>query len=131
MDLLQRLNGSALKGKGQSLVRDLDEHPLIRNKDSLLDKTLRIKMDSPIFRELQDAIEPPGGSKDLLGMAEHVITNIYALGEHLDALCNEIIQQIPLRSPPPVVVQDFGYIQRSEYSQQHRDHARRYRCLFQ
>jgi hypothetical protein len=36
-------------------------------------------------------IEHPGGSKDRLGMAELVITDIYALGEHLDALCNEII----------------------------------------
>ena len=66
---------------------DLDEHPLIRNKDSLLDKPLRIKMDNPIFRKLQDAIGHPGGLKDWFGMVEDVITTVYALGEHPDALC--------------------------------------------
>ena len=68
---------------------DLDEHPLIRNKGLLLDRTLRItsKMDNPISLKLQDSIEHPGGSKDWFGMAEHVITTVCALGEHQDALC--------------------------------------------
>ena len=68
---------------------DLDEPPLIRNKGLLLDKTLRItgKMDNPLFFKLQDSIGHPGRSKDLLWMTEHVITTVYALGEHPDALC--------------------------------------------
>ena len=70
---------------------DLDEHPLIRSEALLLDKTLRIKMDNPSFRKLQSAIWHPGGSKDWFGMAEHVITTVYALGEHPDVLCHKFI----------------------------------------
>ena len=66
---------------------NFDEHPLIRNEDSLLDKTLRIEMDNPIFRKLQDAIGHPGGLKDWFGMVEHVIPTVYAFGEHSDVLC--------------------------------------------
>jgi hypothetical protein len=58
-------------------------------------------------------------------MAEYVSTTVYVLGEHPDALCHKIIYQVPLRSAPSAVVQDPGYIQRSEYSQQHCDSAMR------
>ncbi|RDB27013.1 Condensin complex subunit 1 [Hypsizygus marmoreus] len=78
---LQRLNGSAKKIKG-----------------SLLDKTLRIEMENPIFRKLQTAIELPCRSKDWFGLAEQAINTIYALGEHPDILCNDIIKKLTVRA---------------------------------
>ncbi|KAG0695301.1 non-SMC mitotic condensation complex subunit 1-domain-containing protein [Suillus ampliporus] len=78
---LQRLNGSAKKVKG-----------------SLLDKTLRMEMGNPIFRKLQDAIEHPCRSKDWFGMAEQAINTIYALGEHPDELCNNLIKNLTRRA---------------------------------
>ncbi|KAF9225678.1 hypothetical protein BS17DRAFT_750004 [Gyrodon lividus] len=78
---LQRLNGSAKKVKG-----------------SLLNKTLRMEMDNPVFRKLQDAIEHPCSSKEWFGMAEQAINTIYALGEHPDDLCNELIKNLTRRA---------------------------------
>ncbi|KAG6897024.1 hypothetical protein C0992_004552 [Termitomyces sp. T32_za158] len=78
---LQRLNGSAKKVKG-----------------SLLDKTLRLEMDNPIFCKLQAAIETPCRLKDWFGLAEQAINTIYALGEHPDVLCNEIIKNLTRRA---------------------------------
>ena len=72
---LQRLNGSAKKVKG-----------------SLLDKTLRLEMDNAIFRKLSDMILYPTHSREWFGMAEQAINTIYALGEHPDVLCNDIIK---------------------------------------
>ncbi|TDL22771.1 hypothetical protein BD410DRAFT_898004 [Rickenella mellea] len=77
---LQRLNGSAKKVKG-----------------SLLDKTLRLEMDNPIFRKLQDMVENPCRSKEWFGMAEQAINTVYALGEHPDVLCNELIKNLMRR----------------------------------
>ncbi|KAG6899327.1 hypothetical protein C0995_006312, partial [Termitomyces sp. Mi166 len=77
---LQRLNGSAKKVKG-----------------SLLDKTLQLEMDNPIFRKLQATIEMPCHSKDWFSLAEQAINAIYALGEHPDVLCNEIIKNLTRR----------------------------------
>jgi condensin complex subunit 1 len=65
---------------------------------SLLDKTLRIEMDSPIFRKLQDMIEQPCRLKDWFALAEQAINTIYALGEHPDRLCNEIIKNLTVRA---------------------------------
>ncbi|KAG2363022.1 non-SMC mitotic condensation complex subunit 1-domain-containing protein [Suillus spraguei] len=90
---LQRLNGSAKKVKG-----------------SLLDKSLRMEMDNPIFRKLQSTIEHPCRSKDWFGMAEQAINTIYALGEHPDELCNNLVKNLTRRAfakrqnseePPP------------------------------
>ncbi|KAF8137642.1 non-SMC mitotic condensation complex subunit 1-domain-containing protein [Boletus edulis] len=78
---LQRLNGSAKKVKG-----------------SLLNKTLRMEMDNPVFRKLQDAIEHPCRSKEWFGMAEQAINTIYALGDQPDELCNEIIKNLTRRA---------------------------------
>jgi condensin complex subunit 1 len=93
---LQRLNGSAKKVKGV-----VDISGFISNSHSatgsLLDKTLRIEMESPIFRRLQDAIEQPCRSKDWFGLAEQAINTIYALGEHPDALCNDVIKKLTVR----------------------------------
>ncbi|KAF5368830.1 hypothetical protein D9758_003038 [Tetrapyrgos nigripes] len=77
---LQRLNGSAKKVKG-----------------SLQDKTLRIEMENNIFRKMRIAIERPCRSKDWFGLAEQAINTIYALGEHPDLLCNDIIKTLTLR----------------------------------
>jgi len=68
---------------------------------SLLDKTLRIEMENPIFRKLQDTVEHPCRSKDWFGMAEQAINTIYALGEHPDALCNTIIKNLTRRAFTP------------------------------
>jgi condensin complex subunit 1 len=65
---------------------------------SLLDKTLRMEMENPIFRKLQDAIEHPCRSKDWFGMAEQAINTIYALGEHPDQLCNDLIKNLTRRA---------------------------------
>ncbi|KAG5641739.1 hypothetical protein DXG03_004311 [Asterophora parasitica] len=78
---LHRLNGSAKKVKG-----------------SLVDKTLRLEMENPIFRKLQAAIENPCRSKDWFGLAEQAINTIYALGEHPDVLCNDIIKKLTIRA---------------------------------
>ncbi|KAH7887142.1 non-SMC mitotic condensation complex subunit 1-domain-containing protein [Phlebopus sp. FC_14] len=88
---LQRLNGSAKKVKG-----------------SLLNKTLRMEMDNPIFRKLQEAIEHPCRSKEWFALAEQAINTIYALGEHPDELCNDMIKNLTRRAftqrpqPPPI-----------------------------
>ncbi|KAG6852317.1 hypothetical protein C0991_000953 [Blastosporella zonata] len=78
---LQRLNGSAKKVKG-----------------SLSDKTVRLDMDNPIFRKLQSVIEMPCRSRDWFGLAEQAINAIYALGEHPDVLCNDIIKKLTVRA---------------------------------
>ncbi|OSD04955.1 hypothetical protein PYCCODRAFT_1385425, partial [Trametes coccinea BRFM310] len=77
---LQRLNGSAKKVKG-----------------SLLDKTIRLSMDNPLFRKLQDAIERPCRSKEWFPMAEQAINTIYALGERPDVLCGSLIKNLAKR----------------------------------
>ena len=68
------------------------------NAGSLLDKTVRIEMDNPIFRKLQEAVENPCRSKEWFGMAEQAINTIYALGEHPDALCNTMIKNLTRRA---------------------------------
>ncbi|KAG1823708.1 non-SMC mitotic condensation complex subunit 1-domain-containing protein [Suillus subaureus] len=78
---LQRLNGSAKKVKG-----------------SLLDKSLRMEMENPIFCRLQNTIEHPCRSKDWFGMAEQAINTIYALGEHPDELCNNLVKNLTRRA---------------------------------
>ncbi|KAH9836066.1 non-SMC mitotic condensation complex subunit 1-domain-containing protein [Rhodofomes roseus] len=78
---LQRLNGSAKKVKG-----------------SLLDKTLRLDMENPLFRKLQDAIEHPTRSKEWFGMTEQAINTIYALGERPDVICDRIIRNLTRRA---------------------------------
>ncbi|KAJ7232501.1 hypothetical protein C8J57DRAFT_1578787 [Mycena rebaudengoi] len=42
-------------------------------KDSLLDKTIRIEIENPIFRRLQEAVEQPTRSRDWFGLAEQAI----------------------------------------------------------
>lgn len=68
---------------------------------SLLDKSLRIEMENPIFKKLQEAVEHPCRSKEWFGMAEQSINTIYALGEHPDALCNTIIKNLTRRAFTP------------------------------
>lgn len=84
--------------------------PLIRSIGSLLDKSLRLDMENPLFRKLQDAIEHPTRSKDWFGMAEQAINTIYALGERPDVICDKIIRNLTRRAfasptraktPPP------------------------------
>ncbi|KAJ7183082.1 non-SMC mitotic condensation complex subunit 1 [Mycena filopes] len=81
---LQRLNGSAKKIKG-----------------SLLDKTIRIEMDNPIFHKLQEAVENPSRSKEWFGLAEQAINTAYALGDHPDVLCNDLIKKLTIKAFAP------------------------------
>ncbi|KAF8986383.1 non-SMC mitotic condensation complex subunit 1-domain-containing protein [Cyathus striatus] len=78
---LQRLNGSAKKVKG-----------------SLLDKTHRYPMDSPIFKKLKTAIQYPCRSREWFGLAEQVINTVFALGEHPDVFCNELVRLLTVRA---------------------------------
>ncbi|KAG2008786.1 condensin [Coprinopsis cinerea AmutBmut pab1-1] len=78
---LQRLNGSAKKVKG-----------------SLEDKTIRMPMDNPIFRKLMSTIIYPSRCTDWFGLAEQVINTVYALGEHPDIFCNELIKKLTIRA---------------------------------
>jgi condensin complex subunit 1 len=55
-------------------------------------------MDNPIFHNLRTAILAPCRSKEWFGMAEQGINTIYALGEHPDMLCNDIIKQLTHRA---------------------------------
>jgi hypothetical protein len=78
---LQRLNGSAKKVKG-----------------SLLDKSVRIDMDSPVFRKLQEAIEHPCRSREWFALTEQAINTVYALGDQPEVLSNTIIKNLTRRA---------------------------------
>ncbi|KAI0941851.1 hypothetical protein AcV7_002423 [Taiwanofungus camphoratus] len=78
---LQRLNGSAKKVKG-----------------SLLDKSLRLDIENPLFRKLQDAIEHPCRAKEWFGMAEQAINTIYTLAERPDIVCDSLIKDLCRRA---------------------------------
>lgn len=62
-------------------------------------------MDNPVFRKLQAAVELPCRAKDWFGLAEQAINTIYALGEHPDVLCNDLIKNLTVkafsRTPKP------------------------------
>jgi condensin complex subunit 1 len=57
-----------------------------------------MEMENPIFRKLQDTIEHPCRSTDWFGMAEQAINTIYALGEHPDQLCNDLVKNLTRRA---------------------------------
>jgi condensin complex subunit 1 len=78
---LQRLNGSAKKVKG-----------------SLLDKSVRLDMDSPVFRKLQEAIEHPCRSREWFALAEQAINTVYALGDQPEVLSNTLIKNLTRRA---------------------------------
>lgn len=63
-------------------------------------------MDSPIFRKLQTAVQNPCRTKEWFGLAEQVINTVYALGEHPDVFCNELIKNLTVRafSRPPKAI---------------------------
>lgn len=64
---------------------------------SLYSDSVRYEMSSPIFRRLQDAVERPCRSKDWFGLTEQAINTTYALGDHPDNLCNELIKNLTIR----------------------------------
>ena len=55
-------------------------------------------MDNAIFRKLQEAIEQPCRSKEWFGLAEQVINTVYALGEHPDVFCNDLIKKLTVKA---------------------------------
>jgi len=79
-----------------SCSRNLDQPSI--SLGSLIDKTQRYQMDNPIFRKLQTAILHPSRTKEWFGMAEQVINTVYALGEHPDTFCNEVIKKLTIRA---------------------------------
>jgi condensin complex subunit 1 len=64
----------------------------------LENKTIRLEMNNPVFRHLQDALEHPTRSKEWFGMAEQAINTVYALGDHPDVLCNDLIKNLTRRA---------------------------------
>ena len=60
-------------------------------------------MDNQIFRKLQTAMENPCRTKEWFGLAEQVINTVYALGEHPDNFCDQLIKYLTIRafSRPP------------------------------
>ncbi|KAF5330160.1 hypothetical protein D9611_010625 [Ephemerocybe angulata] len=78
---LQRLNGSAKKVKG-----------------SLEDKTIRYPMNDPVFGMLLKVVLHPCRSTDWFGLTEQAINTVYALGEHPDEFCNELIKKLAQRT---------------------------------
>ena len=110
---LQRLSGSAKKVKGiihpyRLLSRRLS---IISCLGSLADNNMRLEMGNPIFQKLKDAVEWQCRFKDWFGMAEQAINTIYALGEHPDVLCGDIIKALTRRifaKPAPEQSQNTG-----------------------
>jgi len=76
----------------------MNRSSLTSGPGSLLDKTLRIEMENQIFRKLQEAVEHPCRSREWFGLAEQVINTVYALGEHPDIFCNELIKKLSVRA---------------------------------
>ena len=60
-------------------------------------------MDNQIFCKLQIAVQNPCRTKEWFGLAEQVINTVYALGEHPDNFCDELIKNLTIRafSRPP------------------------------
>lgn len=72
---LQRLSGIKTNDKGKALHEGV-----------------RYSMDHAIFRKLKAMIEEPSTSSEWYAMTEQAINTIYALGEHPENLCAEIIR---------------------------------------
>ena len=76
-------------------------------KGSLLDKSVRLDMDSAVFRKLQEAIEHPCRSREWFALSEQAINTVYALGDRPEVLSNTIIRNLTRRAfrrrerPPP------------------------------
>ena len=70
-------------------------------KGSLQDQLIRFPMDNQVFKALERAIVRPSRNKDWFGLAEQAINTIYALGEHPDVLCNEIIKTLTRQAFTP------------------------------
>lgn len=58
-------------------------------------------MENPIFQKLQEAVEHPSRSKEWFGLAEQAINTAYALGDHPDVLCNNLIKKLTVRAFGP------------------------------
>jgi len=67
-------------------------------KGSLLDKSVRLDMDSPVFRKLQEAIEHPCRSREWFALSEQAINTVYALGDRPEVLSNTIIRNLTRRA---------------------------------
>ena len=67
-------------------------------KGSLLDKSVRLDMDSPVFRKLQEAIEHACRSREWFALAEQVINTVYALGDRPELLSNTLIRNLTRRA---------------------------------
>lgn len=63
-----------------------------------MDKNIRLDMENPIFKKLQDVLERPCRSKEWFGLAEQAINTVYALGERPDLLCDALIKNLTRRA---------------------------------
>lgn len=64
---------------------------------SLLDKNIRLQLDHPMFKKLQDSIERPCRSIEWFPMAEQAINTVYALAERPDVFCDRLIKNLARR----------------------------------
>jgi condensin complex subunit 1 len=74
---------------------------IIFGTGSLTNESLRIEMESPIFRKMEDMIEYPCRSKEWFPLAEQIINTTYALGDHPDILCDSVIKKLTRRAFRP------------------------------
>lgn len=65
---------------------------IIHSTGKALHEGVRYSMDHAIFRKLKAMIEEPSTSSEWYAMTEQAINTIYALGEHPENLCAEIIR---------------------------------------
>ena len=73
----------------------------IASTGSLLDKNIRLEMENPLFKKLQEAIEAPSHIKEWFPFAEQAINTVYALAERPDLFCDELIKNLTRRAFTP------------------------------
>ena len=64
-------------------------------KDSLLDKSVHLDMDSSVLRKLQEAIEHPCRACDWFALSEQVSDTVYALCDRPEVLSNAVATPSP------------------------------------
>lgn len=63
-------------------------------------------MTSSIFSALEKAVERPCRSLDWFGLAEHAINTVYALGQHPDKWCGDLIKKLAARAFGPKEIRE-------------------------
>lgn len=66
-----------------------------------MDKNIRLEMDNPLFKKLQEALERKCRHKDWFSMAEQAINTVYALAERPDLFCDRLIKNLAKKAFDP------------------------------